>query len=174
MPIQNKDNSPKNKDNKNKDNKNKDNKNNSKLKPKQILPPMFESRCRNVDSLLEFYLTELNGINVIIKIVMIGIFFKIYLNNKFNNKFILGLLVILTVQVLIHISLLIVSLPFLCDSSNWNWKYADKINSPIYKFCTLKYNFYYSNYFWFFDSVLPNIFLSIITHYVLQKGYKIN
>ena len=167
MPIQNKDNSHKNKDNQKKDNKN-------KPKPKQILPPMYESRCRNIDSLLEFYLTELNGINVIIKIVMIGIFFKIYLNNKFNNKFILGLLVILTVQVLIHISLIIVSLPFLCDSSNYGWKYAGKINDPIYKFCTLKYKFYYSNYFWFFDSVLPNIFLLIIAYYILQKGYKIN
>ena len=167
MPIQNKDNSHKNKDNQKKDNKN-------KPKPKQILPPMYESRCRNIDSLLEFYLTELNGINVIIKIVMIGIFFKIYLNNKFNNKFILGLLVILTVQVLIHISLLIVSLPFLCDSSNYGWKYVGKINNPIYKFCTLKYKFYYSNYFWFFDSVLPNIFLLIIAYYILQKGYKIN
>ena len=163
MPIQNKN---------NKDNQKKDNKN--KPKPKQILPPMYESRCRNIDSLLEFYLTELNGINVIIKIVMIGIFFKIYLNNKFNNKFILGLLVILTLQVLIHISLLIVSLPFLCDSSNYGWKYAGKINDSIYKFCTLKYKFYYSNYFWFFDSVLPNIFLLIIAYYILQKGYKIN
>ena len=169
MPIQNKDNSSKNKDNKKKDNKD-----NSKPKPKQILPPIFEQRCRNIDSLLEFYLTELNGINVIIKVVMIGIFFKIYLNNKFNNKFILGLLVILTVQLLIHISLIIVSLPFLCDSSNYGWKYAGKINNPIYKFCTLKSNFYYSNYFWFFNSVLPNIFLLIIAYYILQKGYKIN
>ena len=171
MPIQNKDNSPENKGNKNKGNKNKDNSKTSKTFQNF---PMFEQRCRNIDSILEFYLTELNGINVIIKVVMIGIFFKIYLNNKLNNKFILGLLVILTVQVLIHISLIIVSLPFLCDSSKYDWKYAGKINNPIYKFCTLKSNFYYSNYFWFFDSVLPNLFLLIITYYILQKGYKIN
>ena len=138
------------------------------------LIPMLETRCRNSTSLLSFYLAELNGINVILKIIIIGVFFKIYMNNKFNNKFILSLLVILTIQVLIHTGLIIVSLPFLCDSSNYDWKYAGKYNNPIFKFCHLKYEFYYSDYFWFFDSVLPNIFLLIITCYLLQKGYKIN
>jgi len=133
-----------------------------------------ESRCRNVNNIYEYYLTELNGINLIIKIIILSIFFKIIIKNKTTNKLILILLLILTVQVFIHLIIIIMSLPFLCDSSNFNWKYADKPGNPIsilIIFCNLKYRLYYSNVFWFFDSVLPNIFLLIISYYILQKGF---
>jgi len=138
------------------------------------LIPMLDSRCRNPTSLLSFYLTELNGINVIVKLIILGVFFKMYMNNKLNNKFILALLIILAFHLLIHIGIIIVSLPQICDSSNYDWKYAGKLSSPMFIFCHQKYELYYSNYFWMLDSVLPNIFLLIIAYYISQKGYKIN
>ena len=144
-----------------------------KKNPKILPRECCESRCRNVNNIYEFYLTELNGINLIIKIIILSIFFKIIINNKTTNKLILTLLLILTVQVFIHLIIIIVSLPFLCDSSNFNWKYANKPKNPINIFCSLKYELYYSNVFWFFDSVLPNIFLLIISYYILQKSVKI-
>tara|TARA_B100001059_G_scaffold188376_1_gene190753 strand:- start:1215 stop:1691 length:477 start_codon:yes stop_codon:yes gene_type:complete len=140
----------------------------------QVGPPILDSRCRNATSLLSFYLTELNGINVIIKSIILGVFFKIYMNNKLNNKFILVLLVILTLHLILHICIIIISLPQICDSSNFDWKYAGKFDSPMFIFCHKKYELYYSNYFWILDSVLPNIFLLIISYYILQKGYKFN
>ena len=41
------------------------------------------SPCRNSSNLLSFYMTELNGINVIIKLIIIGLYYKTY---KKKNK----------------------------------------------------------------------------------------
>jgi len=128
---------------------------------------LLMSPCRESTNLLSFYMTELNGLSVIIKIILLGICFNKYQKNKIPNYCILFLLTIVSLHVLVHLVIIIASLPPFCDSANFNWvpsKYFNYVN------CHFKSEVYYSNYFWFLDVVLPNILLVIVLYYT--KGFK--
>ena len=125
----------------------------------------LDSRCRRSTNLLSFYLTELNGLNVLIRLVLLWICFT--KRKKIKNKYILFILIIVALHVLVHIVIIIASLPPLCDSSNYNWIPGKYFN---YVRCHFKYEVYYSDIFWFLDSVLPNILLVMIMYYT--KGLK--
>ena len=127
----------------------------------------LDSRCRRSTNLLSFYLTEQNGLNVLIRLVLLGICYKMYLGKKIRNKYILFLLIIVSLHVIVHIVIIIASLPPLCDSSNYDWIPGEYFN---YVNCHFKYEVYYSDIFWFLDSVLPNILLVMIMYYT--KGLK--
>jgi len=122
---------------------------------------MLDSRCRYSTNLLSYYLTELNGLNLIIKIVLLAICLRIYLR-KGGNPYIVAVLGLIALQVLVHIVIIVSSLPPFCDSSNYGWS-EGKIFTRQY--CHLKYEIYYSDTFWFLDNVLPNLLLvGIIYH----------
>lgn len=126
----------------------------------------LESPCRGSTNLLSFYMTELNGLSVIIKIILLGICLNKYLKKKIPNYCILFLLTIVTLHVMVHLVILIASLPPFCDSANIDWvpgKYFNFVR------CHFKSEVYYSNYFWFLDVVLPNILLVILLYYT--KGF---
>ena len=120
------------------------------------LLPVLDSRCRASKNILSFYLTELNGLNVIIKLVLLGLCVYTYTKKKLKNTYILILLVIIALHLLLHIMIIIASLPPFCDSSNFDWKPGKFFNESL---CHIKYMVYYSDYFWFIDSVVPNILL---------------
>ena len=122
----------------------------------------LDSRCRHSTNILSYYLTELNGLNVLIRLVLLGICYKMYLGKKIRNKYILFILIIVALHVLVHIVIIIASLPPFCDSSNNDWIPGKYFN---YVHCHLKYEVYYSDIFWFLDSVLPNILLVMIMYY---------
>ena len=129
----------------------------------------LDSPCRQSTNLLSFYLTELNGLNVIIKLFIAYILFNLYRKNKLKNKYILLLSLVFIIHLLIHILVIIVSLPFLCDSSNFNWKPFHGAPIFLHAFCRKKHKFYYSNPFWFIDNVIPIIILLLL----LQNTKKI-
>jgi len=118
------------------------------------------SPCRNSSNLLSFYMTELNGINVIIKLIIIGLYYKTY---KKKNKLIQGLIILLLIHTCIHILIIIASLPPFCDSSNPEWHMLDTPDTPDkgdffnFKKCHMKYELYYSMPFWFIDTIVPGI-----------------
>ena len=125
----------------------------------------LDSRCRHSTNLVSFYLTEQNGLNVIIRLVLLGLCYKMYLGKKIRNKFILFILIVVALHVIVHIVIIISSLPSLCDSSNRDWipgKYFNRLH------CGFKYDVYYSDVFWFLDSVLPNILLVMIVYYTKE------
>jgi hypothetical protein len=124
---------------------------------------LLESPCRYSTNLLSFYMTELNGLSVIIKIILLWICFNKYRKNKIRNNYVLFLLIILVLHVLVHLLIIIASLPPACDSSNFGWIPGKYFNT---KLCHFKYDVYYSNYFWFLDIVLPNILLVIVIYYM--------
>ena len=125
----------------------------------------LDSRCRHSTNILSYYLTELNGLNILIRIVLLWICFKKL--KKIKNNYILFLLIIVSLHVIVHIIIIIASLPPFCDSSNNDWIPGTYFN---YVHCHLKYKVYYSDVFWFLDSVLPNILLVLIMYYT--KGFK--
>ena len=120
----------------------------------------LDSRCRQSTNILSYYLTELNGLNVLIRIVLLWICFTKL--KKIKNNYILFLLIIVALHVIVHIIIIIASLPPFCDSSNNDWIPGKYFN---YVHCHLKYEVYYSDIFWFLDSVLPNILLVMIMYY---------
>jgi len=123
----------------------------------------LDSRCRQSTHLISFYLAELNGLSLIIRIILLGVCFNKYLNKKLRNSYVIALLVIVALHVLVHLIIIIASLPPLCDSANFNWIPGEYFN---FKRCHFKSEVYYSDYFWFLDSVLPNILLVIIIYYM--------
>ena len=129
--------------------------------------PDLDSRCRKSRNLLSFYLTEQNGLSVIVKMIIVGIFFKLYLDNNLDNKIIIGLLSIMVIQIVIHLIMIIMSLPSFCDSSNLDWlpEEGSIFSFPI---CHKKYEIYYSNTFWFFDTIYP-LLVFIITLYFIYN-----
>jgi len=114
---------------------------------------VLDSRCRRSTNLITFFMTELNGINVIIKLIIIGLYLK---KNIKRSKVIAGLIILLAIHTFIHILIIIASLPQLCDSSNMNWKEGTYFN---YIRCHWKSNLYYSTPFWFIDNIVPGIIL---------------
>ena len=112
---------------------------------------LLDSPCRNSTNMFSYYMTELNGINVIVKLIIIGLYFKKY---KKKSIFINGLIIILAIHTFIHILIILASLPPFCDSSNMNWKKGYIFN---YIDCHWKYELYYSLPFWFIDNIVPGI-----------------
>ena len=124
----------------------------------------LDSPCRNSSNLFSYYMTELNGINVIIKLIIIGLYFKTYKKkNKLILGLILGLIILLLIHTCIHILIIIASLPPFCDSSNPEWHMldtpdtSDKGDFFNFKKCHMKYELYYSMPFWFIDTIVPGI-----------------
>ena len=111
----------------------------------------FDSRCRNATNLVSFYMTELNGLNVIVKLLIIVLYLK---KSKRNSMLLNGLVLLLAIHTVIHILVIIASLPQLCDSSNFNWKEGYYFNQIH---CHWKYELYYSFPFWFIDAIVPGI-----------------
>lgn len=111
----------------------------------------LDSRCRNATNLVSFYMTELNGLNVIVKLLIIVLYLK---KSKHNSMLLNGLVLLIAIHTVIHILVIIASLPQLCDSSNVDWKegyYFNRIH------CHWKYELYYSFPFWFIDAIVPGI-----------------
>jgi len=111
----------------------------------------LDSRCRRSTNLFSFYMTELNGINVLIKLIIIGLYFR---RKKKRSLFITGLIILLSIHTLIHILIIISSLPQFCDSSNDNWIPGKYFN---FEHCHKKNEIYYSLSFWFIDTIVPGI-----------------
>lgn len=129
---------------------------------------LLDSRCRNSENLLSFYLLEQNGIGVIVKMIIVGVFLKLYLDDNLDNKVILGLLSIMVIQIVIHIIIIIMSLPPFCDSSNFDW-IPKKDSIFNYPNCHKKYEIYYSNTFWFFDTIFPLLVFIITLYFVYNE-----
>jgi hypothetical protein len=111
---------------------------------------ILDSRCRRSTNLLSFYMTELNGINILIKLAIIGL----YIRKHKKTPMITTMVIILALHTCIHILIVVASLPPLCDSSNFNWmpgKYAN------WERCHKKSVLYYSTTFWLIDQVFPGI-----------------
>ena len=122
-------------------------------------PLPLDSPCRMSTNLISYYMTELNGINVIIKILIIWYYFK----KKWKNMSIItGLIILLLIHTCVHILIIIASLPQLCDSSNINWNEGKYFN---FKVCHWKSKLYYSLPFWLIDILIPGI----ISIYLLRK-----
>lgn len=129
------------------------------LLPDDNMITPLDSRCRGSTNLVSFYMTELNGINVIIKLLIIWFYFKKY---KKRKPIITGLIILLSIHTCVHILIIIASLPQLCDSSNFNWKEGPYFNKVH---CHWKSKLYYSLPFWFIDIIVPGV----IAIYLLRK-----
>lgn len=119
----------------------------------------LDSPCRNSTNLVSFYLTELNGLGLIMKIIIL----MICLRNikKIKNKLVLGLLVILFIHTLLHTVIIISSLPPFCDSANFDWKPGNIFN---FERCHMKHEIYYSQPFWIIDTITPLLLLIVILY----------
>ena len=82
---------------------------------------LLDSRCRQSTNLFSFYLTELGGLNVLVKLVIIAGFIKLFINGKIKNKIIIGAIILMILQIIIHSVVILMSLPAFCDSSNSDW-----------------------------------------------------
>ena len=65
---------------------------------------LLDSPCRNSTNMFSYYMTELNGINVIVKLIIIGLYLKKY---KKKSIFINGLIIILAIHTFIHILIIL-------------------------------------------------------------------
>ena len=110
----------------------------------------LDSPCRNSTNIISYYMTELNGLNIIVKLIIIGLYLK-YKNKK---QIITALIVLLAIHTLIHILIFIASLPPFCDSSNFEWTEGIYFNNER---CHMKYELYNSFPFWFIDNIVPGI-----------------
>jgi hypothetical protein len=126
------------------------------------MPPVniLDSPCRGATNLVSYYLTELNGISLFLKICLLIIcLYKIKIMKKMKNKFILFILFIILLHTILHLLIFVSSLPMLCDSSNYDWnpgKYFNKNN------CHLKYEIYNSTTFWLIGTISPLVLLILI------------
>jgi hypothetical protein len=119
----------------------------------------FDSPCRNSTNLVSFYLTELNGLGLIMKIIIL----MICLRNikKLKNKLVLVLLVILFIHSLLHAVIILTSFTPFCDSANFDWKPGNIFNIER---CHMKHEIYYSQPFWIIDTITPLLLLIVVLY----------
>lgn len=119
----------------------------------------LDSPCRNSTNLVSFYLTELNGLGLIMKIIIL----MVCLRNikKLKNKLVLVLLVILFIHSLLHTVIILTSLPPFCDSANFDWKPGNIFN---FERCHMKHEIYYSQPFWIIDTITPLLLLILVLY----------
>ena len=130
---------------------------------------LLDSRCRQSTNLFSFYLTELGGLNVLIKLVIIAGFIKLFINGNIKNKFIIGAIILMILQIIIHSAVILMSLPAYCDSSNYGWKPK---NEFFKKYCHKKYLLYYSEKFWIFDVIYPLLVFCLVLYYIIQNNHQ--
>ena len=105
------------------------------------------SPCRRSTNLFTYYFSELDGLSVILRILIVSLYLK---KKKLTNKLEIALIVIIILHTLLHSIIIIASLPPLCDSSNIEW--VPDSNTTIgklfnYVHCHYKHNLYYSDEF---------------------------
>jgi hypothetical protein len=105
------------------------------------------SPCRRSTNLFSYYFSELDGLSVILRILIVMLYLK---KKKLTNKLEIALIVIIILHTLLHSIIIIASLPPFCDSSNIEW--VPDSNTTIGKIfdifhCHYKHNLYYSDVF---------------------------
>lgn len=117
------------------------------------------SPCRRSTNLFTYYFSELDGLSVILRILIVALYLK---KKKLTNKLEVALIVIILLHTILHSIIIIASLPPLCDSSNIEWEpdYTTTIGNVFnYVHCHFKHKVYYSDEFMLFGITPPLLLL---------------
>ena len=117
------------------------------------------SPCRSSTNLFTYYFSELDGLSVILRILIVALYLK---KKKLTNKLEVALIVIILLHTILHSIIIIASLPPLCDSSNVEWEpdFTTTIGNVFnYVHCHFKHKVYYSDEFMLFGITPPLLLL---------------
>ena len=104
--------------------------------------------------------------DIIVKLIILGFFLKMYLDKKLTNKMIIIPLISVAFYLFLYIVYIVAQLPQLCGDHNRGY----------YDLCG--YGFFIDwdkgNIFWFFDNIAPQVIFAIILYYLYTEGFDFN
>jgi len=100
--------------------------------------------------------------DIIVKLIILGFFLKMYLDKKLTNKMIIIPLISVAFYLFLYIVYIVAQLPQLCGDHN----------SGGYDLCNYRFflDWDKGNIFWLFNNIGPQVIFAIILYYLYKEG----